>query len=105
PLHLRRHDINILTFAGTPETEKVIQSYGLKAVGTRTRLTGKPIYELTCPPMAAHHPGSPVAFLHYHSLKLLLIIYQLCITGQENFSDLAQARCVAEIRRGSSPDQ
>jgi hypothetical protein len=80
-LPLTRPNINILTFGGTPDSEKVLRSFGYRALGTTTRLTGRPIYELTRP-SSAHGLKALVGYVQYDAMKMLLRHYQIEIARE-----------------------
>ena len=77
PLNSMSANPSLITMGGDDESVVRLKSYRYREVGTRTRLTGKPVMEFAPPTDRKLSMTSPFDFAHYMSLKNTLLIYQL----------------------------
>ena len=73
----------VITFAGTPESEKRLRAFHYRETGAKTRLTGKAVMEFAPPSLRTSGLEYPRDLAHYLAMKAIGLMYQAGINGQQ----------------------
>jgi hypothetical protein len=83
PLHKGNVNPRVISFAGTPESEKRLRKFSYKETGAKTRLTRRTVLEIAPPRLRSSGSEYPGDLGHYLAMKAIGLLYQAAISGQQ----------------------
>jgi hypothetical protein len=83
PLHRGEYDLEILSFAGSPENRQRLEAYRFKDVGTVTPRAGWSVMELVPPDWKK----DPAGVAQYAAMKATIQVYQAAIAAMQKDAD------------------
>jgi hypothetical protein len=82
PLHKGNVNPRLISFAGTPESEKRLRTFSYRDTGAKTRLSGMTVMEVAPPGLRTSGLEYARDLGHYLAMKAIGLLYQASISGR-----------------------